>query len=77
MACAGDSAGGRDGDDADAGGSFSSTDGDAGMGDGGDASLPPVLGLCATRFVFVVWIEMKKARGGARIIYPRTFSPGW
>jgi hypothetical protein len=60
-----------------AGGSFSSTDGDAGAGDGGGALLPLVLGLCAMPFIFVVWIEMEKARGGAHVIYPGTFSLGW
>jgi hypothetical protein len=28
-------------------------------------------------FIFVAWIEMEKARDGARVIYPGTFSPGW
>jgi hypothetical protein len=46
-------AGLHDGDSASAGGSFSSRDSDAGVG-GGDTSLPPVLGMCATPFVFVV-----------------------
>jgi hypothetical protein len=46
-------------------------------GVGGGASLLPVLGLCAMPFVFVVWIEMEKARGSARIIYPGAFSLSW
>jgi hypothetical protein len=46
-------------------------------GAGGVTSLPSELALETAAFVFLVWIGMEKAGGGAAFIYPGTFSPGW
>jgi hypothetical protein len=45
----------------------------AGDGAGGGTLLPPELctGTVARAFVFFVWIEMEKARGGARVYIAR------